>query len=116
MTMKKVGILLVVAAMFLGQAGPAMAQNNARQVIVFVCAFPQDGTFTVQDPAAPTVPTVVSGTFQAFPTITVTPLVPGNCAQTISNVTTDFPQLRLTAVTHGPNSPLSRTQYTFAAQ
>jgi hypothetical protein len=106
--MKKVGILLVVAAMLLvlAQAGPAMAQQP-RQVIVFVCAFPPDFT-------SPAAPTVVPNTFQAFPPVAATVLVPGSCAETISNVTTGFPQLRLTAVLH--NITGSRTQYTFAAQ
>jgi hypothetical protein len=107
--MKKVGILLVVAMLLVvAQAGPAMAQQP-RQVIVFVCAFPDDSTSLAA-------PTVVPGSFQAFPAIMVSPVVPGSCAQTISNVTTDFPQLRLTAVTYGVVQARQRTQYTFAAQ
>ncbi len=107
--MKKVGVLLVVVMLLaVAQAGPAMAQQP-RQVIVFVCAFPDDF-------AASLGPTVVPGTFQAFPPVSTTVLDPASCAQTISNVTTGFPQLRLTAVTYGVVFNRQRTQYTFANQ
>jgi hypothetical protein len=108
--MKKVGILLVVATLLVvAHAGPAMAQNNARQVIVFVCAFPDDSTSLAA-------PTVVPNSFQAFPPVAATVPVAGSCAETISNVTREFPQLRLTAVTYGVVFSRQRTQYTFAAQ
>ena len=109
--MKNIGVLLVVAAMLLvmAEAGPAMAQQP-RQVIVFVCAFPTDVTSTAA-------PTVVPNSFQAFPPVAATVPVLTSCAETISNVTTGFPQLRLTAVTYGTTfAQQQRTQYTFAAQ
>ena len=95
--MKKIGTLFVMAALLvLAQPGPAMAQQS-RQVVVFACEFSSENP--------------IAGRFQAFPDPAPQLLVRTSCAQTISNVVTEFPQLRLTEVTLAQNE---RVQFTFA--